>query len=192
VAWEARATLVDLTLDSILVVAVMAGALAQIAVYGRLLWIGLGRPSEAVARGASELPRWPAPLPSRAVVGRSGMERAFERSSHLLSAILDTLWVVPAALRANRVLIAGLLVLTLSGLAFAVAAGGFGVAEAAAAVPGDVSGPTGSGPPSGETPPPSVAPTLTPPPPTESPAASESPAFSESPSPSASGAASSP
>jgi proton-conducting membrane transporter len=175
VAWQARVTLVDLTLDSILVVAVMAGALAQIAVYGRLLWIGFGRPSEAVARGASERPRWPAPVPSRTVVGQSGMERAFERSSHLLSAVLDTLWVVPAALRANRILIAGLLVVTLSGLALGVAAGGFGVPAAAAAVPGDVSGPTGSGPPDGESAPPaSVGPSRTPPP-AESPAPSESP-----------------
>ncbi len=174
VAWQARFTLVDLTLDSILVVAVMAGALAQIGVYGRLVWIGLGRPSEAVARGVSERPRWPAPLPSRATVGRGGMERAFERTSHLLSAALDVLWVVPAALRANRVLIAGLLVVALSGLALGTAAGGFGVPEAAAAAPGDVSGLTGSEPPDGESQPPaSAAPTRTPAPPTESPAASE-------------------
>lgn len=195
-AWEARASLVDKTLDGVLVAAVMAGALAQIAVYGRLAWIGFGRPSEAVARGVSERPRWPVPLPSRPMVGQSGMERAFERTSHLLSGSLDILWIVPAAVRTNRVLIAGVLVLALSGLAVGAAAGGFGVPEAAAAVPGGVSGPTGSEQPGGETEPPGSPGPTEPPPsatPTESPEPSASPSSSGSPpgsgSPSASASA---
>ncbi len=177
VAWQVRASLIDLTLEGILVVAVMAGALAQIAVYARLLWVGLGKPSDAVGRGSSERPRWPAPLPSRPMVGRSGVERAFERTSHLLSAILDVAWVVPAALRVNRVLIASLLVLTLSGLAFSVAAGGFGVPEAARAVPGDSlgPGPVGSEPPGDASPSPTgPAPTATPAASTASPASASS------------------
>jgi formate hydrogenlyase subunit 3/multisubunit Na+/H+ antiporter MnhD subunit len=183
VAWQARVNLVGLTLGGILFVAVMAGSLAQIGVYARLLSIGLGRPSEAIGRGERERPHWPGPVSSRAAVGQNGAERPFGRSSRRQSAVLDVLWVVPAALRANRVLIAGLLVLTLSGLALGVAAGGFGVPEAAAAVPGDVSGPTGSGPPGGESAPPaSVEASRTPPPPIGSPAASESPSTLASPS----------
>jgi formate hydrogenlyase subunit 3/multisubunit Na+/H+ antiporter MnhD subunit len=182
-AWQARATLIDLTLGGVLVIAVMIGALAQVAVYARLFWVGFGRPSDAVAHGTSERPRWPVPLPSRPMVGQSGMERGFERTNHFLSALLDVIWVVPAALRANRVLIAGLLVLSLSGLALGVAAGGFGVPEAAAAVPGQVSGPTGSEPPAEETEPPaSVRPTESVPPPTAQPGASGSPSSSGSPS----------
>lgn len=187
--WEARRSLIDQTLDGVLVIAVMAGALAQVAVYGRLLFVGFGRPSEAVARGAGERPHWPVPLPSRPMVGQSGMERAFERTSHLLSAILDVLWVVPAALRANRVLIAGLLVLSLSSLAVGAAAGGFGVPEAARAVSGQVTGPTGSEPPGEGTEPSSspgttssAEPTESNPPPSESAEESGAPSTSGSPS----------
>jgi NADH:ubiquinone oxidoreductase subunit 2 (subunit N) len=154
-AWQARATLIELTLDGPLVILVSAGALGQIAVYGRLLRVGLRRPSEAVARGTGERPRWPAALPARPIVGQSGMERGFERMSHLLSAAMDVAWVVPAALRVNRVLIAGLIVLGLSGLALGVAAGGLEVSAAAGAVPGQDLGPSGSEPPGAETPPPS-------------------------------------
>ncbi len=191
VAWDARARLIDKALDGVLVIAVIAGALAQVAVYGRLVWVGLGRPSDAVARGSSERPTWPVPLPARKLVGQSGMELAFERISHLLSAILDVAWVVPAALRANRVVIAALLVVALSGLSFGVAAGGFGVPEAARAVAGQVSGPTGSESP-GETEPPreSAGPTESPSPETESPAETELPAASESASPAGSPSAS--
>jgi formate hydrogenlyase subunit 3/multisubunit Na+/H+ antiporter MnhD subunit len=154
VAWQARATLIDLTLDGPFLVVVTAGALAQIAVYGRLLIVGLGPRSTAVAGGAGARPHWPAAVPRRPMVGQSGAERGFERMSHSLSATLDVAWVVPAALQANRVLIAGLLVLALSGLAFGVASGGFGVPAAAAAVPGQVTGPTGSEPPGAESAPP--------------------------------------
>jgi formate hydrogenlyase subunit 3/multisubunit Na+/H+ antiporter MnhD subunit len=157
VAWQARATLIDLTLDGLFVVVVTAGSLAQVAVFGRLLVVGFGRPSESVAGGEGERPRWPVPLPSRSMVGKSASERAFERAGHILSGTLDTARVVPAALRLNRVLIASLLVLALSGLAFGVAAGGFGISEAAAAVPGQVTGPIGSEPPSEELPPPDAS-----------------------------------
>ena len=147
VAWQARSGLINLTLDGPIAFVVTVGALAQVVVFGRLFVVGLGRPSEAVLHGAGERPRWPAPMPARPVVGRSGTERAFERMSHFLSAAFDVAWIIPAALRANRVLLAGLLVLALSGLAIGVASGGLGVPEAARAVPGDQSGPTGNEPP---------------------------------------------
>lgn len=184
VSWQVRASLIDLTLDGVLVVAVMAGALAQVAVYARLIWMGLGKPSDAVRHGTSERPRWPAALPSRPMVGRSGTERAFERMSHVLSGALDVMWVVPAALRLNRVLIASLLVLVLSGMAFGVAAGGFGVPEAARAIPGDTlgPGPVGSEPPGEASPSPAgPSPTATPATSTASPAASGSASPSSSP-----------
>lgn len=179
VAWEARAKLIDLTLDGPFILVVTAGSLAQIAIFGRLLVVGLGPPSPAVVGGQSERPRRPEPLPSRAAVARRGSERAVDRAGYVLATGLDAALVVPAALRTNRAIVAGLLVLALSGLAFGVAAGGFGVPEAAAAVPGVVTGPIGSEPPPGAE---SAPPEASEPPPSEAP--SESPAQSPSPSPS--------
>jgi hypothetical protein len=63
----------------------------------------------------------------------------------VISAVLDVLWALPSAGRANRTLIASIVVLGLAGLAFSVAAGGLGVPEAARAVPGEVTGPSESG-----------------------------------------------
>jgi hypothetical protein len=68
-------------------------------------------------------------------VGRSGVERSFERVSHALGGGLDVLWLVPAAARTNRMPAAAMAVLLLSGLAFLVGAGGLGVTDAARAVP---------------------------------------------------------
>jgi hypothetical protein len=145
VAWQARGALVDLTLGQPLALVVMAGVLVQLVVYLRLVVIGVGKPAAAVAAGDSERPRWPLGVPGRPMVGRSGMERAFERGSHVISATLDVLWALPSAGRANRVPIAALVVLALAGLAFSVSAGGLGVSEAARAVPGEITGPSESG-----------------------------------------------
>jgi formate hydrogenlyase subunit 3/multisubunit Na+/H+ antiporter MnhD subunit len=145
VAWEARGALVDLTLGQPLALVVMAGVLVQLVVYVRLAVIGVGKPAAAVVAGKSERPRWPLGVPSRPMVGRSGLERAFERGSHVISATLDVLWALPAAGRTNRVPIAALVVLALAGLAFSVSAGGLGVPEAARAVPGEITGPSESG-----------------------------------------------
>jgi len=82
----------------------------------------------------------------RDVLGRSPAERAFERGGHAVNGVLDILWGVPAAARANRALLAGVLALAVAGLGFTVAAGGLGVVEAARAVPGQ----TGPGPVEGE------------------------------------------
>jgi hypothetical protein len=155
VAWQARAALIDVTLDGPFLVLVMAGALAPLAVYGRLAGVGLGRPSAAVARSDSQRPRWPVPLRWRPVRGFSATERALERGSQALAVGREVLWAVPAALVANRALVAGLLVVTLSGLGFVVAAGGLGVVAAAGAVPGNQSGPTGNEPPGDASPAPS-------------------------------------
>lgn len=172
VAWESRGALIDLTLDGPFVVLVTVGALMQIVVFGRLLFVGLSRPSEAVAGGLSERPLWPASMPRRPMVGLTSAERALERTNHALRAGIDIAWVVPAALQANRTLIAAVLVLVLSGLSFGVASGGLGVPEAARAVPGQEPGP---GPVESE-PPPSEAPaTASPPTETESPALSGPP-----------------
>ena len=83
--------------------------------------------------------------------GRGGTERAFERTSHVLSGVLDILWTVPAGLRTNRSLIAGVLVLALAGLSFVVASGGIGV-PVAAAIPAQSAEPTSSEPPASEAP----------------------------------------
>ena len=181
VAWESRAALIELTLDGPFVVLVTIGTLMQIAVFGRLLYVGLSRPSQAVAGSLSERPLWPGSIPARPMIGRSGTERALERTSHALRASLDIAWVVPAALRENRTLIAAILVLMLSALSLGVASGGLGVPEAAREVPGQEPGP---GPVESE-PPPSEAP-ATEPPATATPAATESPSASGSDAPSGS------
>jgi hypothetical protein len=145
VAWEARAKLMELTLAGPLLAVVMVGALVPSAIYVRLVIVGVGRRSAAVRAGSDEIPRWPAPRPARAMVGQSELERVFEKGSHLLAAVLDIIWAVPAALRLNRTLIAGILVVALSGLGVVIAYGGLGVIDAARAAPGEATGPNASG-----------------------------------------------
>jgi len=85
--------------------------------------------------GRGERPGWPAPWPSRPMVGLSTMERLFERIGHAGSAALDVLWALPAAIRLNRRPLASLAVLALAVLALTVSGGGLGVPAAARAVP---------------------------------------------------------
>jgi hypothetical protein len=155
VAWEARAALIDKTVGWPLAIFVTAGAFGPLAAYGRLVLAGLRPPSDAVRRGSSERPHWPGPVPSRPMVGKTPTERAFERGGHVVGGLLDILWALPDALRANRTLIAASLVIVLSGLSFGVAAGGFGLPEAARAAPGQQQGPTESEPPGEASPGPS-------------------------------------
>jgi hypothetical protein len=141
VAWGARARLEELALPGAIAALVGLAPLAALAIYARIVAIGLGRPMPAVADGTSERPGWPAPLPRRPVVGRSGTERAFERSSHAIQASLDVLWVVPVAIRMNRVAISAILVAALAALSMAVSSGGLGVPSAAGAIPAGITEP---------------------------------------------------
>ena len=149
VAWEARESLVDLTIAGPVGLLVILSSVAQAGIYGRLLFVGLSKPSDAVRAGMGERPVWPPALAPRDVVGLSRAERAFERGGHALGGAIDVLWSMPAAFRANQALLAGVLALAVAGLGFTVAAGGLGVVEAARAVPGQ---PTGPGPVEGEPP----------------------------------------
>jgi hypothetical protein len=150
-AWDSRLRLIQLTVPGPIGLLILLGAVAPIAIYARLLAVGVGPPTDHVTAGHGERPNWPAPLPSRPMRGRGGTERAFERTSHALGGSLDLLWTVPAGLRSNRSLIAGVLVLALAGLSFVVAAGGLGV-PVAAAIPAQSAEPTGSEPPASEAP----------------------------------------
>ena len=141
VAWDARAELVDLTIAGPIGLLVILSGVAQLAIYGKLLFVGLSRPSEAVLGGAGRRPVWPEAVARRDVLGQSPAERAFERGGHAVNGVLDVLWSIPAAARANRALLAGVLALAVAGLAFTVPSGGLGVVEAARAVPGQ----TGTG-----------------------------------------------
>jgi formate hydrogenlyase subunit 3/multisubunit Na+/H+ antiporter MnhD subunit len=141
VAWEARARLEGLALPSLLAAAVGLAPLLAIAIYARIVAVGLAQPGRAVDEGMSERPGWPTPLPRRPVVGRSGTERVFERSSHAIQTGLDVLWVIPAAIRQNRVPITAVLVAALAALSIAVSAGGLGVPSAAGALPATVTEP---------------------------------------------------
>jgi hypothetical protein len=148
VAWQARSSLIQLALPGPIGLLVTIAPIGAVAIYGRIVLFGIGQPGPAVAEGRGERPRWPAPLTRRPMVAVAGTERAVERISHTLADLLDILRVLPAAGRTNRVPLAALAVLLLSGLAFLVAGGGLGVPEAARAVPepGSGSGPAPTAP----------------------------------------------
>jgi formate hydrogenlyase subunit 3/multisubunit Na+/H+ antiporter MnhD subunit len=135
VAWEARASLVDLTIAGPIGIIVVVSSVAQLAIYGRLLIVGLSKPSAAVVAGLSERPTWPDIVEGRHVVGLSRAERAFERGGHAIGGSLDVLWGIPAAIRANRALLAGAIAVLVAALALSLSAGGFGIVEASQAVP---------------------------------------------------------
>jgi len=135
VAWEARASLVDLTIAGPIGIIVVVSSVAQLAIYGRLLVVGLSKPSAAVVAGLSERPTWPDIVEGRRVVGLSRAERAFERGGHAIGGSLDVLWGIPAAIRANRALLAGAIAVLVAALALSLSAGGFGIVEASQAVP---------------------------------------------------------
>jgi NADH:ubiquinone oxidoreductase subunit 2 (subunit N) len=130
-SWNARATLIDLTLDGPFYLLVTLGALAPIAVYGRLAMVGLERPAERLGTGFVERPALPA-VPA-AVRGRG---------SDAIRALAATVLEVG---RLNRALVASVLVGLLAVLSFTVSAGGLGVVDAARAVPQQVPRPSDSG-----------------------------------------------
>jgi NADH:ubiquinone oxidoreductase subunit 2 (subunit N) len=142
VGWNARASLVNLTIAGPIGWIVVVSSVAQLVIYGRLLYVGLTRRSAAVTAGLSERPTWPDALAPRQRVGLSRAERAFERGGHAVNSALDVIWSVPAAIRVNRALLAAGLAVVVGLLALTVSAGGFGVVEASRAVPG----PGGPGP----------------------------------------------
>jgi NADH:ubiquinone oxidoreductase subunit 2 (subunit N) len=135
IAWEARSTLSNLALPDALAILVTIAPVAASAIYARILWIGIHAPGDAVRSGRSERPAWPTALPRRAMVGLGTAERLVERIAHAIGALLDILWALPAAGRLNRMPLASIAVLCLAGLAFIVSGGGFGVPQAARAVP---------------------------------------------------------
>jgi hypothetical protein len=135
IAWQARSALAHLALPDVVAVVVTAAPIASIAIYGRLLWVGIRPAGSAVRDGRGERPGWPIPWPRRPMVGVGAVERLLERAAHVVGGLLDQLWALPAAARLNRVLLASIAVLSLAGLALAVAVGGLGVPQAARAVP---------------------------------------------------------
>ena len=169
VAWEARASLVDLTIAGPIGIIVVISSVGQLAIYGRLLVVGLSKPSAAVIAGLSERPTWPDIVEGRHVVGLSRAERAFERGGHAIGGSLDVLWGIPAAIRENRALLAGAIAVLVAALALSLSAGGFGVVEASQAVPA----PGGPGPAEGPGAPSSEAPGSSP---AESPGSVSAPA----------------
>jgi hypothetical protein len=134
-AWQARSTLADLALPDVVAFLVTIAPLALVAIYGRILWVGIQPPGHAVRDGRGDRPGWPTPWPRRPMVGVGAMERLLQRSSHAFAGLLDVLWALPAATRLNRMPLASIAVLALAGLAFVVSGGGLGVPQAARAVP---------------------------------------------------------
>lgn len=133
--WQARESLAHLALPVPLATLVALAPVASLAIYGRILWIGLQVPGPIVREGRGDRPGWPTGVPRRPMVGVGSAERGFERAAHAATGALDMIWVLPAAARQNRMPLASAAVLALAGLALAVSAGGLGVPEAARAVP---------------------------------------------------------
>ncbi len=153
-AWDARASIAGLALPDPLATLVTIAPIGGLAVYGRILAAGVRPSGDAVRAGRSERPGWPVPWPARPMVGRGSIELGFERVGHAVGGLLDVLWTLPAAARLNRMGLAALAVLALTGLSLGVAAGGLDVAAAARAVtvvgePIPSSGPARSGAPVG-------------------------------------------
>jgi hypothetical protein len=116
VVWDARATLVDLTIAGPIGLVVVLSSVAQLAIYGRLLIVGFSKPSEAVAGGLTERPTWPDAVAPRNIVGLSRAERVFERGGHAIGVALDVCGD-PAAIGANRALLAGAIAVLVAALA---------------------------------------------------------------------------
>jgi NADH:ubiquinone oxidoreductase subunit 5 (subunit L)/multisubunit Na+/H+ antiporter MnhA subunit len=117
-AFEARATLVDLALDPPFASLLLVATLAPILYYARLFAVGLSRPDRAVDPGGT----W---RPSVRRLGRT-KRRAW----------LATTW------SENRAFMAAILALVLAIVALATAAGAFGLPGAAAGLPTGPEGPT--------------------------------------------------
>lgn len=175
--WDARATLISETIGWPLGLLVGIGAIAPLAVYGRLVYVGIGRPSSEVAQGEDERPRLPSSTARPASARLSPLERTLARGGRRATTVIDQMAAVPVVLQANRTPIAALVVFVLAGLSFIVAAGGLGVRAAAAAAPGPQFGPSESAQPTA-----SGVPAIEPSAPTEAsePVESESPPPAES------------
>jgi NADH:ubiquinone oxidoreductase subunit 2 (subunit N) len=111
--WDARAELAFAALDGPLAVPFLVGGLAPLLYLGRLLVVGYGRTSAIVAAAPSPWPWRPA----------SGPPRGARATVAWLSEIV----------RGNRGPLAAACTLALGALAIAVAAGAFGIQDAAAA-----------------------------------------------------------
>jgi formate hydrogenlyase subunit 3/multisubunit Na+/H+ antiporter MnhD subunit len=134
-AWDARAAIAGLALPEPIAALVTVAPVGALAIYGRLLWVGLRPGVRAVRDGRAARIGWADPLPRRPMVGSGTFERSVERTSHAIAGGLDLLWTIPPAVRLNRTPIASGAVLVLAILAVVVAGGGLGVARAARALP---------------------------------------------------------
>jgi NADH:ubiquinone oxidoreductase subunit 2 (subunit N) len=114
-AFDARATLGEVAVGPPLAAVLAVGGLGSLAYLGRVLVVGLGRPSAQVAAGARGVPVWPRQL----------------RASTRTTLVLD----LSVAARVNRAPIAAGLVLLLALLGVAVGSGAFGASAAAAEPP---------------------------------------------------------
>jgi hypothetical protein len=120
--FDSRATLVSLALDGPVETLLLVAVLAPLGYYARLLAVGLGRPARPAE---SPVLSWWRPQLARLDLTSP---RAWARSA----------WDL------NRAFSAAIIALLLSLLAVATSVGAFGGADAAAAVPGTVEGPTES------------------------------------------------
>jgi formate hydrogenlyase subunit 3/multisubunit Na+/H+ antiporter MnhD subunit len=122
-AFSARATLLDLAVPWPFGIALLVAALAALLYYGRLLAVGLLRPTDTVAQAAAR-PVRRQPDPFSRPRPRSAGRRVGIRVSDA-----GSMWL------ARRTAIAGAAVLILSALSIGVAGGAFGVRAAAEAPP---------------------------------------------------------
>jgi NADH-quinone oxidoreductase subunit N len=141
-AWDTRLAMLQSATAGPALLLGYAGSLGTGVAICRMLWVGAGRSSAAVAGAPGELPRLPAP--SSLGTGSVGPDGTVPTGRVVIAR--ETvgkvrLWLEAAgrnarpALEINRVPLRAFAVLMLAGLACLVAAGAFGV-EAAARLPG--------------------------------------------------------
>ncbi|HEX3428967.1 MAG TPA: proton-conducting transporter membrane subunit [Candidatus Limnocylindrales bacterium] len=137
VAWQARSALIQLALPGPIALLVTIAPIGAAAIYGRMLLVGIRLPGAAVAEGRGERPEWPEPVDREpiAAIGPARDGRRLFRASGAAGGVGDLVRLIPAGGRANRMPLAAIAVLLLSGLALLVAGGGLGVPEAARAIP---------------------------------------------------------
>jgi hypothetical protein len=139
-AWQARAAIAAGSLPGPIAALIIVTPLAGLAVFGRILMVGL-QPVEGVVRaGRGERPLWPAGVARRQEIANGANAlRPRGGAARATSIVLPPrIRQVAAAAHANRSPLASVIVAAVAALAVVVAMGGFGIAGAGASVPAEI------------------------------------------------------
>lgn len=138
--WEARASIAAGSLPGPIAALIVITPLAGLAVFGRILLVGLQPIGAAVRAGRGERPLWPVAGPARAEIDGAGdLHRpkagVGRRSSFALPPQARR---IATAARANRSPLASVIVVAMAALAVVLSMGGLGSAGAGSSIPAEV------------------------------------------------------